>query len=100
MWNQGGGSFGGPRGGWGWRGRPFGPFGGRFGGPFGEITPEKRALFEEAAALAHQLMAVAGGSQADAATLTNAKNILAQARTALAGLTPQGGSSAGPTANV
>lgn len=103
MWNP----EDGPRGGWGRRGGPFGggSFGGRgfgrgFGPQFGEMTPEKRALFEEARALAHQLMATVGGAHGDAATLTNAKNVLAQARTALAALNAQGGSSSGPTANV
>ena len=92
MWNPDDGPRGGPRGGWGRGGRhfggPFGGFGG-FGGHRHDVTPEQRALFEEARALAHQLMATVGASHGDTATLTSARNALAQARAALASLAAQ-----------
>ncbi len=81
------GPFGGPRHGF-WR------HGGHFGGHFGQApTAEQQALWQEAIALRHQLMATVGAGQADAATLAKVKDILAQARQALAALASQSATS-------
>ena len=94
------GPFGGPRGG-GFGRHGFGPFGG--GGPFGgqqtPPTPEQQAFWAEARALRHQLAATMSAAQADPATLAKVKDILAQARVALATLASQQ-SNATPTTEV
>jgi hypothetical protein len=81
--------FGGPHHGFGRHGRRFGGF---FGGAFGQPpTAEQQAFWQEANALRHQLMATVSATQADPATLTKVKEILAQARIALASLASQPG---------
>jgi len=89
------GPFGGPRGDFGRHGRPFGPFGGfggHFGGHHGEApTAEQQAFWQEARATGQQLMATISAAQADPATLAKVKEILAQARVALAALASQQG---------
>lgn len=90
----------GPRGGFGRHGHHFGPFG---GGPFGRQqnapTAEQQAFWAEANALRHQLAATLSAAQNDPALLAQVKAILAQARTALATLASQQGTTT-PTSQV
>jgi hypothetical protein len=82
--------FDGPMGGFGRHGRHFGPFGGQWGQA---PTPEQQAFWQEASALRHQLMATMSTAVNDPATLAKVKEILSQARVALAALASQSGTS-------
>ncbi len=101
------GPFGGPRGGgFGRHGGPFGghrggPFGGHHGGPFGGEAPtaEQQAFWQEARATGQQLMATLSAVRSDPATLAKVKDILTQARIALAALASQQGNTT-PTTQV